>query len=171
MRGRALFSLLTAVAFATYSVFGLSASYAASNAGVVEVKPGVLTGKIMDLDEKPVEGKSVKILDAMGKAKHATTTGKDGTYTIDNLAAGTYTMVLADMQKVSLVVKSSSNNTVVNAMVPTTREPYTAGERGGLSAPLIVAIAGGVLSLAPDVPGIRPVQGRGGEGACEDAKR
>jgi len=61
MRGRALFSLLTAVAFATYSVFGLSASYAAPNAGVVEVKPGVLTGKIMDLDEKPVEGKSVKM--------------------------------------------------------------------------------------------------------------
>ena len=145
MRRRALFSLLTAVAFATYSVFGLSASYAAPKAGVVEVKPGVLTGKIMDLDERPVEGKSVKILDAMGKAKHATTTGKDGTYTIDNLAAGTYTMVLADMQKVSLVVKSSSNNTVVNAMVPTTTEPYTAGAEGGLSTPLIVAIAGVVL--------------------------
>ena len=147
MRGRALFSLLTAVAFATYSVFGLSASYAASKAGVVEVKPGVLTGKIMDLDEKPLEGKTVKILDAMGKAKHATTTGKDGTYTIDNLAAGTYTMVLADMQKVSLVVKSSSNNTVVNAMVPTTTEPYAAGKKGGLSAPLIVAIAGGVMLI------------------------
>ena len=147
MRGRALLSLLTAVAFATYSVFGLSASYAAPKAGVVEVKPGVLTGKIMDLDEKPVEGKSVKILDAMGKAKHATTTAKDGAYTIDNLAEGTYTMVLADMQKVSLVVKSSSNNTVVNAMVPTTTEPYVAGEGGGLSAPLIVAIAGGVLLI------------------------
>ena len=40
MRGRALFSLLTAVAFATYSVFGVSASYAAPKAGVVEVKPG-----------------------------------------------------------------------------------------------------------------------------------
>ena len=114
---------------------------------MVEVKPGVLTGKIMDLDEKPVEGKSVKILDAMGKAKHATTTGKDGMYTIDNLAAGTYTMVLADMQKVSLVVKSSSNNTVVNAMIPTTTEPYAAGARGGLSAPLIIAIAGGVLLI------------------------
>ncbi len=147
MRGRALFSLLTAVAFATYSVFGVSASYAAPKAGVVEVKPGTLTGKIMDLDEKPVEGKSVKILDAMGKAKHATTTGKDGTYTIDNLAAGTYTMVLAERQKVSLVVKSSSNNTVVNAMVPTTTEPYAAGARGGLSTPLIIAIAGGVLLI------------------------
>ena len=147
MRGRALFSLLTAVAFATYSVFGLSASYAAQKAGVVEVKPGVLTGKIMDLDEKPVEGKSVKILDAMGKTKYTTTTGKDGTYRIDNLAAGTYTMVLADMQKVSLVVKSSSNNTVVNAMIPTTTEPYAAGKRDRLSAPLIIAIAGGVLLI------------------------
>jgi len=136
------------VAFATYSVFGLSASYAAPKAAVVEVKPGGLTGKIMDLDEKPLEGKSVKILDATGKAKHTTTTGKDGTYRIDNLAAGTYTMVLADMQKVSLVVKSSSNNTVVNAMVPTTTEPYTAGAKGGLNAPLIVAIAGGVLLIA-----------------------
>ncbi len=147
MRGRALFSLLTAVAFATYSVYGLSLSYAAPKAAVVEVKPGVLTGKIMDLDEKPMEGKSVKILDAMGKAKYTATTSKDGTYTIDNLAAGTYTMVLADMQKVSLVVKSSSNNTVVNAMIPTTTEPYTAGSVGGLSAPLIVAIAGGVLLI------------------------
>jgi|GEM_PF-1472925 len=147
MRGRALLSLMTAVAFATYSVFGLSASYAAPKAGVVEVKPGVLTGKIMDLDEKPVEGKTVKILDAMGKTKHTTTTGKDGTYAIDNLAAGTYTMVVADMQKVSLVVKSSSNNTVVNAMVSTTTEPYSAGSGNGLSAPLIVAIAGGVLLI------------------------
>ena len=147
MRGRALFSLLTAVAFATYSVFGVSASYAAPKAAVVEVKPGVLTGKIMDLDEKPVEGKSVKILDAMGKTRYTTTSGKDGTYTIDNLAAGTYTMVLADMQKVSLVVKASSNNTVVNAMISTSTEPYAAGGGGGLSAPLIVAIAGGVLLI------------------------
>jgi hypothetical protein len=144
MRRRALLSLLTAVAFATYSVYGLSLSYAAQKTAVVEVKPGVLTGKVMDLDEKPLAGKAVKILDAMGKAKYATTTGKDGTYTIDSLAAGTYTMVVADMQKVSLVVKSSSNNSVVNAMVPTTTEPYTAGA-AGLSAPLIVAIAGGVL--------------------------
>jgi hypothetical protein len=145
MRRRALFSLLTAVAFATYSVYGLSLSYAAPKTAVVEVKPGVLTGKVMDLDEKPLAGKSVKILDAMGKAKYVTTTGTDGMYTIESLAAGTYTMVVADMQKVSLVVKSSSNNTVVNAMVPTTTEPYAAGDVGGLSAPLIVAIAGGVL--------------------------
>ncbi len=148
MRGRALLSLLTAVAFATYSVFGLSSSYAAPKSAVVEVKPGVLTGKVMDLDEQPVEGKSVKILDAAGKAKYVTTTGKDGAYTIDNLAAGTYTLILADMQKVALVVKPSSNNTVVNAMVPTTTEPYTAGAGAGLSAPLIVAIAGGVLLIA-----------------------
>jgi hypothetical protein len=147
MRRRALLSLLTAVAFATYSVFGLSASYAAPKAAVVEVKPGVLTGKIMDLDEKPVQGKSVKILDAMGKAKHTATTDKDGAYTIDNLAAGTYTMVVADMQKVSLIVKSSSNNTVVDAMISRTTEPYAAGAGGGLSAPLIVAIAGGVLLI------------------------
>jgi hypothetical protein len=114
---------------------------------VVEVKPGVLTGKIMDLDEKPMEGKSVKILDAAGKAKYETATGKGGSYTIENLAAGTYTMILADMQKVSLVVKSSSNNTVVNAMVPTTTEPYVAGAGSGLSVPLIVAITGGVLLI------------------------
>jgi hypothetical protein len=147
MRGRALLSLLTAVAFATYSVFGLSSAYAAPKNAVVEVKPGGLTGKIMDLDENPVEGKSVKILDAMGKTKYETTTGKDGTYSIEDLAAGSYTMIVADMQKVSLVVKSSSNNTVVNAMVSATNEPYTAGSIGGLSTPLIVAIAGGVILI------------------------
>ena len=144
MRGRVLISLLTAVAFATYSVYGLSLSYAASKAAVVEVKPGVLTGKIMDMDEKPMEGKSVKILDTLGKTKHAATTDKDGMYTIDNLVAGTYTMVVASVQKVALVVKSGSNNTVVNAMIPAVTKPYTAGA-GGLSAPLIVAIAGGVM--------------------------
>ncbi len=145
MRRRALISLLTAMAFASYSVFGVSSSYSSQKAAVVEVKPGVLTGKIMDLDENPMSGKSVKILDAVGKAKYTTTTGKDGTYTINNLTAGTYTMVVADMQKVSLEVKASSNNTVVNAMVPATTQPYAAGAGGGLSAPLIVAIAGGVL--------------------------
>lgn len=144
MRGRALLALVTAVAFATYSVYGLSVCYAAPKAAVVEVKPGVLSGKIMDMDEKPLEGKSVKILDAMGKVKYTTATDKEGMYTIDNLAAGTYTMVLADVQKVSLVVKSDSNNTVVNAMVPMTTGTYNAGT-SGLSAPVIVAIAGGVL--------------------------
>lgn len=144
MRGRALLSLLTAVAFATYSVYGLSVCYAAPKAAVVEVKPGVLTGKIMDLDEKPMEGKTVKILDAMGKVKYTTATDKEGMYTIDNLAVGTYTIVVANVQKVSLVVTSDSNNTVVNAMVPMTTGTYEAGA-GGLSTPLIVAIAGGVL--------------------------
>jgi len=147
MKGRVLISLLTAVAFATYSVYGLSLSYAAQKASVVEVKPGVLTGKIMDMDEKPLEGKSVKILDAMGKTKHEVTTDKDGMYTIDNLAGGNYTMVVANVQKVALVVKSGSKNTVVNAMIPALTEPYTAGA-GGLSAPLIVAIGAGVLLVA-----------------------
>lgn len=147
MRGRALLSLMTAVAFATYSVYGLSLAYAAPKAAVVEVKPGVLTGKIMDLDEKPLEGKSVKILDAMGKTKYTATTGEDGAYTIENLVAGTYTMVVAEMQKVSLVVKPSSNNGVVNALIPLTKEPYAAGAGGGLNVPLIVAITGGVLLI------------------------
>ncbi len=145
MRGRALLSLLTAVAFAAYSVYGLSVSYAAPKAAVVEVRPGVLTGKIMDLDEKPVEGKSVRILDAAGKVKHTAMTGKDGAYTIENLVAGTYTMIVADTQKVSLVVKPSSNNNVVNAMIPTTAAPYAAGAGPVLALPLIVAIAGGVV--------------------------
>ena len=144
MRGRILISLLTAVAFATYSVYGLSLSYAAQNAAVVEVKPGVLTGKIMDMEEKPLEGKSIKILDAVGKTKQTATTDKDGMYTIENLSAGTYTMVVANVQKVALVVKPGSNNTVVNAMIPAVTKPYNAGA-GGLSAPLIVAVAGGVL--------------------------
>lgn len=147
MRGRALLSLLTAVAFATYSVYGLSVSYAAPKAGVVEVRPGVLTGKIMNLDEKPMEGKSVRILDAAGKAKHTAMTGKDGAYTIENLVAGTYTMIVADAQKVSLVVNASSNNSVVNAMIPTTTAPYSAGAADGLSLPLIVAVAGGVVLI------------------------
>ena len=147
MRGRVLISLLTAVAFATYSVYGLGLSYAAPKAAVVEVKPGVLTGKVMDMDEKPLEGKSVKILDTLGKTKHAATTDKDGMYTIDNLAGGNYTMVVANVQKVALVVKSGSKNTVVNAMIPALTETYTAGA-GGLSAPLIVAIGAGVLLVA-----------------------
>ena len=147
MRRRVLISLLTAVAFATYSGYGLRMTYAAPKAAVVEVKPGVLTGKIMDLDEKPLEGKSVKILDEIGKVKNTATTDKEGKYTIDNLAAGTYTLVVANMQKVSLVVTPKSNNTVVNAMVPATSGPYAAGAEGGLSAPLIIGIAGGVLMV------------------------
>jgi hypothetical protein len=142
-----MLSLLTAVAFATYSVYGLGMCYAEQKAAVIEVKPGVLTGKIMDLDEKPMEGKSVKILDAMGKVKYAAATDKEGMYKIENLAAGTYTMIVAGVQKVSLVVKSDSNNTVVNAMVPMTTGPYNAGAEGGLSVPVIIAITGGVLLL------------------------
>lgn len=143
MRGRALISLLTAVAFAAYSIYGLGLSYAEPKTAVVEVKPGVLTGKITDLDDKPLEGRSVKILDATGKERYSATTGKDGSYALENLAAGTYTMVLASVQKVSLVVTPNSKSTVVNAMVPAVTEPYKAGAIG-VSAPLIIAIVGGV---------------------------
>ena len=147
MRGRAICSLLTAVAFAAYSVFGLSASYASPKPAVVEVKPGILTGKVMDMDEKPLEGRSVKILDAAGKVRYTAVTDKDGTYSIEGLAAGNYTLILGDTQQVSLVVKAGSNNTVVNAMLPVAGAQYAAGAMGGLSTPLIVAIAGGVILI------------------------
>jgi len=145
MRRRALLCLVTAMAFFTYSVCGLTMSYAAPRTAMVEVKPGTLTGKLTDMDEKPLAGKTVKVLDSMGKIKYSATTGEEGTYAIENLASGTYSMIVADSQKVTLLVKSSANSTVINAMLPKTTKPYGAGAGASLGAPLIVAIAGGCV--------------------------
>lgn len=154
MRRRALLCLVTAMAFFTYSVCGLTLSYAAPRSVVVEVKTGTLTGKLTDMDEKPLQGKTVKILDSMGKVKYSATTGQDGDYAFESLSAGTYTMVVADSQKVTLLVKESANNHVVNAMLPRTTKPYGAGAVAGLGAPLVVAIAGGCVLVGVAAYGI-----------------
>jgi len=142
------------MAFFTYSVCGLTLSYAAPRNAVVEVKTGALTGKLTDMDEKPLSGKTVKILDTMGKLKYSATTGQDGKYAIENLSAGTYTMVVADSQKVTLLVKASSSNQIINAMLPKTTKPYGAGAIAGLGAPLVVAIAGGLILVGVATYGI-----------------
>ncbi len=154
MRRHALLCFVTAVAFFTYSVCGLTMSYAAPKTAVVEVKPGTITGKVTDMDEAPLAGVSLKVLDSMGKVKHVATTGKDGTYSIEGLVAGSYSFVIADTQKVSLVVKPGSKNTLVNAMLPTSAEPYAAGDIASLGAPLIIAIAGGVIIVGVAIYGI-----------------
>ena len=154
MRRRALLCLVTAMAFFTYSVCGLTMSYAAPRAAMVEVKPGTLTGKLMDMDEKPLAGKTVKILDSMGKLKYSTTTSEEGTYSIEQLASGTYSMIVAGSQKVTLLVKPNANSTIINAMLPKTTKPYGAGAIAGLGAPLVVAIAGGCVLVGVAAYGI-----------------
>ena len=154
MRRQAVLCLVTAMAFFTYSVCGLTMSYAAPKATVVEVKPGTMTGKVTDMDEKPLEGVSMKLLDSMGKVKYSASTAKDGTYSIEGIVAGSYSLIIADTQKVSLVVKPGSKNTLVNAMLPTATEPYAAGDIAGLSTPLIIAIAGGCVIIGVAIYGI-----------------
>jgi len=154
MRSRAVTCLVTAIAFLTYSVFGLTMSYAEPRTAVVEVKPGTMTGKVMDLEEKGLAGKTVKVFDSTGTVKYSATSGQDGTYAINGLAAGTYTLVMADTQKVSLLVKTDSKNSIINAMVPVSSQPYGAGAAAGLTAPLIVAIAGGCVLVGVAAYGI-----------------
>lgn len=151
MRKRAMLCLITAIAFATYSVWGVSMSYAAPKTAVVEVKPGTLTGKVTDMDEKPLAGKTIKVVDALGAVKYKALTAEDGTYSVADLKPGTYTLIMADSQKVSLVVTAESTNTIVNAMLPANLKPYAAGAIG---APVIVAIAGGVILVGVAVYGI-----------------
>ncbi len=154
MSKRAMLCLFTAIAFATYAVSGVPLSFAGPKASIVEVKTGTLTGKITDMEEAPLAGKTVKVLDATGKVKHAATSNKAGEYAIKGLVAGTYILIVAESQKVTLVVKPDSSNTLLNAMVPANAPAYTAGQIGGLSTPLIVAIAGGCVLVGTAAYGI-----------------
>ena len=154
MKKQALLCLFVAVAFATYSVYGVTMSYAGPKTAVVEVKTGTLTGKITDMDEAPLSGKTVKILDNMGKEKYNTTSNKQGEYTIKDLVAGTYTLIIADSQKIAIVVKADASNSLLNAMVPVSAKPYAGGSIGSLSTPLIVAITGGVVLVGVAAYGI-----------------
>jgi len=152
MNRRAILCLVMAVAFATFSVQSASLVFATSKAAVIEVKTGALTGKVTSMDEKPLAGVSLKILDAVGTVKHSATTNNEGKYEIAALATGTYTLTVADSQKISLVVKPDANSTVVNAMLPSTTKPYAAG--AALNTPLVVAIAGGVVLIGVAAYGI-----------------
>ena len=154
MNKRALLCLVTAMAFLTYTVGGLTMSYAAPKTAVVEVGPGTITGKITDFDEKPLEGKSVKILDSMGKVKFSAVSDKDGMYSIENLTAGIYTVVMANSMKATLLVKPGSENTLINAMVPITTQPYSAGGDAGISSSMVVAIAMGCVMVGVAAYGI-----------------
>jgi len=154
MKKRAIVCLLMAIAFATYTVNSATMALATPKAAVVEVKTGTLTGQVTSMEEKALAGVSIKILDAMGKLKHSATTDTNGKYEIAGLAAGTYTLTIADSQKVSLVVKSDANNTIVNAMLPSTTKSYAAGAIAGLGIPLIVAITGGVVLVGVAAYGV-----------------
>jgi len=143
--------LITAIAFATYSVAGLPMSYAGTKAAVVEAKTGTLTGKITDMEEAPLAGKSVKVLDAAGEVKYSATSNKKGEYSLKGLVAGTYTLIMAESQKVTLIVKDDSTNSLLNAMVPGNSQAYAAGQLG---APLIIAIVGGCVLVGVAAYGI-----------------
>ena len=154
MRKRAILCLVMAVVFATYTVSSATMALATPKAAVVEVKTGTLTGQVTTMDEKPLAGISVKILDTSGKVKHTASTDANGKYEIAGLGDGTYTLMVADSQKVSLLVKPGANNTIINAMLPATTKPYSAGFTEGLSAPLIVAITGGVVLVGMAAYGV-----------------
>ena len=151
MRKRAMLCLITAIVFATYSVAGLPMSYAGTKAAVVEVKTGTLTGKITDMEETPLAGQTVKVLDAVGTVKYSATSNKKGEYSIKGLEVGTYTLIMAESQKVTLIVKDDSTNTLLNAMLPAKSQAYAAGQLG---APLIVAIVGGCVLVGVAAYGI-----------------
>ncbi len=154
MRKQALLCLFVAVVFATYSVYGVTLTYASPKTAVVEVKTGALTGKITNMDEAPLSGKSIRILDATGKEKYQAVSNKEGNYSIKDIASGTYTLVIADFQKVSIVVKPDASNFLINAMVPETAKPYAGGAIGDMSTALGVAITGGVVLISTAIYGI-----------------
>ncbi len=145
---------LVAVVFLVNSVFGISMSYATGKNSSVEVKPGILTGQVTNMDKDALANVSVKIVNITGKVLFSAITDIDGKYSIQNLTPGKYTLIIGDIQKVVLEVKQEAEISMVNAMLTLNTESYAAGSVGSLSAPIVAAVAGGVVIIAVTAYGI-----------------
>ncbi len=145
---------LVAAIFMFTSVFGVSMSYATVKVASVEVKPGLLTGTVTDMDKDPLANVIVKVVNISGNVQFSATTDIAGKYSIQNIPPGNYTLMIGDHQKVLLGVKQEAEISVVNAMLTLTDEAYTAGAIGSLGVPMVAAITGGVVIIGVIAYGI-----------------
>jgi len=152
----AIMYFVVAMVFAAWSVMATNPAFSAPKVATVEVKAGTIKGLVTDLNEKPLQGKAIKILDVADKVKYSAITGKDGKYTITGIESGTYTMIIANSQKVTLLVKPDASNEIINVMLPAGTRPYSAGadDDKGISTPLVAGIVGGVVLIGVTTYGI-----------------
>ncbi len=94
------------------------------------------------------------IMDVMGKVKYSAFTDEQGSYAIKDVLSGTYSLIIADSQEITLEVKQRAAKKTINVMLPQNARLYTSGSIGSFSTPILFAVGGGVVLVAASVYGI-----------------
>ncbi len=154
MRRNSVLCFLITVMFFCTIVLGQSMLYAAENSAKVEISSGFLTGIVTDMDKKALSNIPIMIMDVMGKVKYSAFTDEQGSYAIKDVVSGTYSLIIADSQEITLEVKQRAGKKTINVMLPQNAQLYTSGSIGSFSTPILFAVGGGVVLVAASVYGI-----------------
>ncbi len=146
--------LIYILMFCIIFFFGQAKSYAVDKNTKVDIRSGLLTGKVSDMDKKPLPNISIKIIDFMGKVKYSALTDKQGTYAVKDILAGTYLLTIANKQKILLNVNQDAGTGKIYIMLPKSAPSYASGSISTLSTPLLVTIVGGVVLVGASFYGI-----------------
>ena len=125
---------------------------AVAAANQLEVKPGTLSVSVVDHGGKAMPEAGLKLMSGAGKVLKTAKADKKGTYSLKDLKAGAYRLIVADRIIVPFNVSKKAKVADLLVVVPA-KPRYAAGQGGGilalLSNPFVIA---GIVAVAIAIP-------------------
>lgn len=92
---------------------------------VQKIKPGRLSGSILDSSKRRLEGKTVQILDAEGRMVGSAVSDKYGMYQISNVPEGEFLLKVEDQVIARIHATRTATVSSIQIVIPAKVEPLT----------------------------------------------